>query len=91
MVARMNPVAQMLARHYCVAGTEPSHPVRQAIAEIERLSAALAQQQVEPVAYRYLYSDGYWRLNNGQRVNGCDPVQSQPLYTAPPTEPGDSK
>jgi hypothetical protein len=34
-----NPVAAMLARHYCVAGTELSHPVRQAIAEIERLSA----------------------------------------------------
>lgn len=41
-------------------------------------------QEAEPVAYRYRYPDGFWRFNNGERVNGCDPVESQAVHTAPP-------
>jgi hypothetical protein len=36
------------------------------------------------VAWRYKYPDGVWRFSNGERVNGSDPIKSQPLYTAPP-------
>jgi hypothetical protein len=58
----------------------------------DALRAALAQPEQEPVAWRYRYSDGYWRFSNGSRVNGCDPVEAQPLYThpaepEPPPEP----
>jgi len=51
---------------------------------ISALRAALEQPEQEPVAWRYLYSDGFWRFSNGERVNGCDPVEAQPLYTHPP-------
>ena len=47
------------------------------------LRAALSEPEQEPVAWRYLYSDGFWRFLNGARVNGCDPVEAQPLYTHP--------
>lgn len=53
------------------------------IDELNDLRAALAEPQ-EPVAWRYKYADGFWRFSNGERVNGCDPVERQPLYTAPP-------
>ena len=33
-----------------------------------------------PVAYRHHYSDGFWRLNNGELVNGLHPDCSQPIY-----------
>ena len=51
---------------------------------IAALKAALAEPVQEPVAWRYKYSDGFWRFSNGSRVNGCDPIESQALYTAPP-------
>lgn len=51
---------------------------------ITALKAALAEPVQEPVAWRYKYSDGFWRFSNGSRVNGCDPIESQALYTAPP-------
>jgi len=35
----MNDIAEQLRRHYSVDGTEPEHPIRRAIAEIERLTA----------------------------------------------------
>jgi hypothetical protein len=50
----------------------------------QALETALEQPEQEPVAWRYLYSDGFWRFSNGERVNGCDPVEAQPLFTHPP-------
>ena len=49
------------------------------------LRQALETEQ-EPVAWRYKYPDGFWRFSNGERVNGSDPIKSQPLYTAPPKQ-----
>jgi hypothetical protein len=51
--------------------------------EIDELRQALG---TEPVAWRYKYPDGVWRFSNGERVNGSDPIKSQPLYTAPPKQ-----
>ena len=42
------------------------------------------ETEQEPVAWRYKYPDGFWRLSNGERVNGSDSIKSQALYTAPP-------
>jgi hypothetical protein len=50
---------------------------------ITALRQALETEQ-EPVAWRYKYPDGVWQFSNGERVNGSDPIKSQPLYTAPP-------
>jgi hypothetical protein len=50
---------------------------------VKALRQALETEQ-EPVAWRYKYPDGVWRFSNGERVNGSDPIKSQPLYTAPP-------
>jgi hypothetical protein len=47
-------------------------------------AAAPPAPSAEPAAFRYLYSDGFWRFSNGSRVNGSDPVEAQPLYTTPP-------
>lgn len=33
----MNDIAHKLRQSYCLAGTEPTHPIRQAVEEIERL------------------------------------------------------
>ncbi len=44
----------------------------------------IVKDEHEPVAWRYKYPDGVWRFSNGERVNGSDPIKSQPLYTAPP-------
>jgi hypothetical protein len=55
----------------------------------ESIDAALRQAletEQEPVAWRYKYPDGVWRFSNGERVNGSDPIKSQPLYTAPPKQ-----
>jgi len=52
---------------------------------IDALRQALETEQ-EPVAWRYKYPDGVWRFSNGERVNGSDPIKSQPLYTAPPKQ-----
>jgi hypothetical protein len=50
---------------------------------VKALRQALETKQ-EPVAWRYKYPDGVWRFSNGERVNGSDPIKSQPLYTTPP-------
>lgn len=57
------------------------HEVNQDL--LKALHEALETEQ-EPVAWRYKYPDGVWRFSNGERVNGSDPIKSQPLYTAPP-------
>ena len=49
-----------------------------------RVCGRVTEPVQEPVAWRYKYSDGFWRFSNGSRVNGCDPIESQALYTAPP-------
>jgi hypothetical protein len=51
---------------------------------LAEVADALEQPEQEPVAWRYRYSDGYWRFSNGRRVNGCDPVEAQLLYARPP-------
>jgi len=57
------------------------HEVNQDL--MKALHEALETEQ-EPVAWRYKYPDGVWRFSNGERVNGSDPIKSQPLYTTPP-------
>lgn len=49
--------------------------------------AAYLRKHGEPVAWRYKYADGFWRFSNGKRINGCNPIESQPLYTAPQPTP----
>jgi hypothetical protein len=77
-----------------VQGRISNHNGRKAAVELRRLHEvnqdllkalheALETEQ-EPVAWRYKYPDGVWRFSNGERVNGSDPIKSQPLYTAPP-------
>lgn len=78
-----------LRQHYAIAGTEPTHPVRRAIAEIERLRAALAAApQPEPVAW-YLPQEGtYDSLFRDHRTvvacTGNPWTDWIPLYTHPP-------
>jgi hypothetical protein len=67
----MNPVAAMLARHYCVAGTEPSHPVRQAIAEIERLQAEVDALRADAI-YDTGDSGGQSLCPHGEPIEDCN-------------------
>ena len=68
----------------CHPDDNPPKPCPRKYALSECRKAALEQPEQEPVAWRYKYSDGFWRFSNGARVNGCDPIESQALYTAPP-------
>jgi hypothetical protein len=62
--------------------------LRQALVDADDTSQErvdeIVKDEHEPVAWRYKYPDGVWRFSNGERVNGSDPIKSQPLYTAPP-------
>ena len=60
----------MLLAAAAAALEEQAEPV------VERINAG-------PVGYRYKYPDGDWRFSGGIKINGCDPIDSEPVYTHP--------
>jgi len=70
-------------------GPDDMHAYARAAVIADREKRVVA---LEPAAWQYLYSDGLWRFSNGEMVNGGAPVQSRPLYAAPPpTPPADAR
>lgn len=66
--------------------TSPEEHAESLVAEIERLKQAepvVERINAGPVGYRYKYPDGDWRFSGGIKINGCDPIDSEPVYTHP--------
>jgi hypothetical protein len=66
------PTAALMAdlRRALAAHKEQAEPV------VERINAG-------PVGYRYKYPDGDWRFSGGIKINGCEPIDPEPVYTHP--------